>query len=704
MFNYWELSKIGFETPKNGSYNPTLIDVNESGSVKVFYKKGPALDVSLIHPTNASIFSDSPINLKVNVTSNGEPVTDAEATFYANKKVVDSNSTDNKGGVSINFEPKNERIYTWNVTVRKKGYTTRTSDGWKFAYEKLGLTPLDNEKLSKLPISLNTIVDLGSKPVENALASFFIDDNYVGRRKTQPNGCASYVLQGIAAGPHTWYVTVQIPEWDSITSEPLHFTYRPELSVVLVDPEDSVFIDKVASKVELRALVTSDNKFYQDANVSFFVSEHKPPLYEGFNVSDVRGSASFHFEPEKENVTYWWYATASKQGYENDTSQIWRFYYPEQPPSIKVDEIFTSKSRADINSEQTIGFHLKWENGSDVRGAAIRITDNHEGVTDDSGWAMFTVTSSFVGEKVWKITNISCEGMGEFKHNKNYPKICWDRISIELSVDANRIDVGSDVVLKVNAIYEYDETKFNGIILYNMDFYSDEVCEKTIKVENIFDENYGLSTFKSNNVTVIWDRVRFDLDVQNERIEVGSEAKINVNGFYEYDLEPFDGVVEFNETLIKNEIGKYSIMVKSIVDDNYDLSGFVTNSASFFCDDINVNKKTIVNSLGKVDVIINLLYKFDGKPVSGIIKVNGDSIEYDNSKNEYKKTINMWLPFINVHYEINCPGFKRINFSESRYHMGNIYFYSGFALVGMISIFVIHRIEISKKAHIQATS
>lgn len=89
-----------------------------------------------------------------------------------------------------------------------------------------------------------------------------------------------------------------------------------------------------------------------------------------------------------------------------------------------------------------------------------------------------------------------------------------------------------------------------------------------------------------------------------------------------------------------------------------------------------------------------MLSKFDGKPIKGTVKVNGDSIEYDYSKNEYKKTINIWLPYITINYEINCTGFKRIDFSESMYHIGNIYLYFGFALVGIISIFVVRKINI----------
>jgi len=694
VLNYWELSKIKFEAPKNGSDNPTLINFNETGSVKVFYKKGPPLDVSIIHPTNASVFSDLPINLKVNVTQDGEPVMDAETTFYANSRAIATNLTDSRGGASINFEPKKEKIFTWNVTATKKGFTTGVSDSWKFAYEELDLSPQDNEKISTYPLSLTTIVELDGKPVENALVSFFIDDNYVGRRKTQPNGCVAYTFQGIAAGPHFWHVTAQIPEWDTITSETFHFTYRPELSIALEYPVDEGVVDEAASAVELRALVTSDNKGFQDATVSFFVSDQKPPEYQGFNVSDIQGSASFYFEPEKENVTYWWYATVTKSGFYNDTSNTWSFYYPEQPPCVEVDEIFTSRSRADVGSEQTIGFHLRWENGSNVRGATVRITDGQEGVTDDSGWAMFTITSSIVGEKAWKIIDMSCDGMGEVRHNKMYPRIIWDRVSIELSLDRYRVDVGTDVALNVYAVYEYDNTKFYGLISYNTELHSEAVCEKVIEVSGISDDAYGLSAFESNDVTVIWDRVVLDLDVENERVEVGSEARIDVNGFYEFDSEPFLGKVEFNDTLVKNELGKYPIEVVSVVDRRYGLSSFVSNPALFICDDISVDKNTVVKSLGKVDVIVNLFSKFDGKPVEGMIKVNGDSAEYDSSKNAYKRTISIWLPFVNIDYEINCPGFERMDFSESMYHMGNICFYSGFSLVGIISIFVVRKIDI----------
>jgi len=143
-----------------------------------------------------------------------------------------------------------------------------------------------------------------------------------------------------------------------------------------------------------------------------------------------------------------------------------------------VDRVFVSKERADVGSVQEIGFYLRWKNGTDLKGADIRITDDHTGNTDELGWVYFEVTSDDVCERQWEIFEVTCDEVELFRHNKNYPKIIWDRVIIKLNTEKERVDLGSNATIIEKAYYEYNETPFYGSIIYNEKPYSDEVNEK----------------------------------------------------------------------------------------------------------------------------------------------------------------------------------------------------------------------------------
>jgi hypothetical protein len=57
----------------------------------------------------------------------------------------------------------------------------------------------------------------------------------------------------------------------------------------------------------------------------------------------------------------------------------------ETSDSVIIDKAFVSDERADLSSIQTIGFHAKWNNGSDVVGGSIYVNGTNY-VTNSTGW------------------------------------------------------------------------------------------------------------------------------------------------------------------------------------------------------------------------------------------------------------------------------------------------------------------------------
>jgi len=68
------------------------------------------------------------------------------------------------------------------------------------------------------------------------------------------------------------------------------------------------------------------------------------------------------------------------------------------------------------------------------------------------------------------------------------------------------------------------ETPFYGSIIYNEKPYSDEVNEKIIGIKEIYDEKHNLTTFSSNEIVLIWDRVNLHLDISSSN-HLGQKPK-----------------------------------------------------------------------------------------------------------------------------------------------------------------------------------
>ena len=679
-FSHWQLDGIEF-TSKSEFENPNLVSVTSSGELRAFYVKQPNLRIKRPTALCGALFSESPIRLEVEITNNGVPIPDAEVVFYVDGEWSGTRFSDADGCAHIDFEPPVDGVHAWYVKAEKPGFSSTICEEWEFVYGRIELKPPDNSTISLLPLGLSTSIELNEIPIEDASVFFYIDDECRANALTQSNGCASCPIDDLSPGHHTWYATAWIPGYTGrFSSETRSFTYRPDLSVSLVDPEDGENVGEVASDVELRVTVASGSKTIQGANCSFYVEG----IYLGSVLSGEWGLASLGFSPPKEEEVYSWYVTASGLCCANDTSRVGSFYYPVQPPYVEVDEVFSSRGRADVGSVQEIGFHLRWENGTDVRGAEIRITDAQTGVTDERGWVSFGVTCDEVCEKRWEILEVTCDGMGPFKHNDRCPRIIWDRVLIQLDAEKERIDVGSNAKITEEAYYEYDKAPFHGSIVYNEEPCSDGVLEKTIMVEGIHDEKHNLTAFSSDEISLIWDRVRLHLDVISPRVQVGSEADITYTGTYEYDGSPFEGSVFLERSPEINEVGEVTYAVIGIEDDLYDLSSFESDQVSCIFDEIECVQDVSTATPSRLRVETRLFYAYDGRPVEDAdVEVNGDG-DYVG-QGVYRTDLFSFFPLMKVRTEIESNGFEARIIERDVLLIGNAGLYSG----AVIFIFII---------------
>jgi hypothetical protein len=137
---------------------------------------------------------------------------------------------------------------------------------------------------------------------------------------------------------------------------------------------------------------------------------------------------------------------------------------------VIINEALASDCRADVGSLQTVTFHARWSNGSDVVNGRIYINGT-ECVTNNTGWIRFTVTSSSIGRQEWVVTSVDCDGVTDYSQIVSNPSIIWDQIQITSGGTAKEsIMLDETVTIWFQAKYQYDDTIFdntNGILYVN---------------------------------------------------------------------------------------------------------------------------------------------------------------------------------------------------------------------------------------------
>jgi len=113
--------------------------------------------------------------------------------------------------------------------------------------------------------------------------------------------------------------------------------------------------------------------------------------------------------------------------------------------------------------------------------------------------------------------------------------IIFDRVVIELQPVLERVQVGKPAEIRYRAYYEYDSQQFQGEIQLNEDVIGTSLGPIDYYVARIFDKLYGLQAFKTNTVTIIFDRIR-----ALPAINVLTPFKMTVSVVlsFEYDGQP----------------------------------------------------------------------------------------------------------------------------------------------------------------------
>ncbi|MEM2358578.1 MAG: hypothetical protein QW675_05730 [Nitrososphaerota archaeon] len=146
-----------------------------------------------------------------------------------------------------------------------------------------------------------------------------------------------------------------------------------------------------------------------------------------------------------------------------------------------------------------------------------------------------SLTHNNVGLYRYRASGIIDELYGLTIFESNELPIIFDRVVIELQPVLERVQVGKPAEIRYRAYYEYDSQQFQGEIQLNEDVIGMSLGPIDYYVARIFDKLYGLQAFKTNTVTIIFDRIR-----ALPAINVLTPFKMTVSVVlsFEYDGQP----------------------------------------------------------------------------------------------------------------------------------------------------------------------
>jgi len=269
--------------------------------------------------------------------------------------------------------------------------------------------------------------------------------------------------------------------------------------------------------------------------------------------------------------------------------------------------------------------------------------------------------SNNVCKRVYYVTKVNDEKYDLKAFTSNQIEIIWDKVNVRLMTENQRINIYEEAKIIWDAYYEYDGSDFKGEMILNSNSFSKDVVGKfTYEIYSIEDKVFGITNFTCNPVTIIWDKIKININFENERLEAGVEVHPIIHAEYEYDGSPFEGGILLNDTLLKYDIGKFSYIVSSIKDQEHGITNFESNIASCYYDRIVLEKVSKSNLPGSFQINYFTYYESDTSPVNNAnITINNKKANYQGD-GIYQLKVSNWKPQYKIQTIFSNPGFSSI--------------------------------------------
>ena len=167
-----------------------------------------------LDPSN--VFPPDNVSLKISTTSQVEPRNDPYQITITGW--VESMTKEKTFNLKVNSSPENQPPPPPPQT-KKLTISPQNPQGAIYSSPKI--------------ILLVNIFE--NPPVENVYVKFFLDGNFLGSDYTDSDGRASYEIESISPGSHTWFVTTQKSNYEDSKSLSRSFIYSKELESKVSD-------------------------------------------------------------------------------------------------------------------------------------------------------------------------------------------------------------------------------------------------------------------------------------------------------------------------------------------------------------------------------------------------------------------------------------------------------------------------------------
>ena len=274
--------------------------------------------------------------------------------------------------------------------------------------------------------------------------------------------------------------------------------------------------------------------------------------------------------PESEWHFDHWILNGANIGADNPTTvtmnQNYQLKAVFEKNTIIIDNSEVSDPRCNISGQQTVKLHLSWTNGTSVTRGKIAVGEhNINGYNHwytilevgGDGWVSFNVESLTHEKKTWDVSEVNCTGITDFSMIIQPPAIIWDFVNVTLSILDDRVDVNSKPEVVWSASYAYDNKPFDGDV--KLKIVTSQASTPTLVgeayyyVESVTDEKYGLTAYKSNSVSIIYDRVKItEAGISSQVAGTGKVESVWVKAVYEFDNKEFAG--EVNSDGVANKV------------------------------------------------------------------------------------------------------------------------------------------------------
>ena len=340
---------------------------------------------------------------------------------------------------------------------------------------------------------------------------------------------------------------------------------------------------------------------------------------------------------------------------------------------VEIYEVKANGTRVDVGSYVSIEFKARY--AYDKTPFKGRLTlNNGVNLTYADGYKLMW-SESEVKALEFYVRSVYDELYGLTALKSKSIQIIWDKVIITLSAERERINVGEPAKISWVAKYAYDEKPFRGeVILSDRYPVMEKVGSKTIQVVAIDDGLYGLTTFEANQLKISWDRVIVKLSTPYPRVEIGTEAQIDIYAFYELDGERFDGNVRLDSPPTSNTVGKKIIGVASISGSKYGITAFTSNTIEITFDKILYKIIDEQPVPGTVMFRIKVWYASDGEPVDAVLTIGNVTVSGRDGEYMYEETF--WGLFFEETANLSVEGFGDKELLLSTTHASNALLYT----------------------------